>query len=105
MGPWKTVEDHAMVILRSQQAPQHQTHDFAIPNHVANVFEGPCLRRVEHRADDNRRIRQAPRLHDERCVGALAGARSAAEKNDLFRETQIITAELRFEILPNRFED
>ena len=51
------------------------------------------------------RAGQAARLGDERRVGALAGAGRAAQQNDLLRETQVLAAEVGFEILPDRFED
>src|SRR6266850_2350257 len=105
MRSGKAVENHAMVIFLSQQAPQHQAHDLTVPDHVAHVLQGLRLRRVQQRADDDRRARQAPRLRDESSVGALARTWRAAEKNDLFRETQVFTTEFGLEILPNRLED
>ena len=105
VGAREAVEDHAVVILRAQQLAQQQADDFAIADHVAGVLQRLRFRRIEQRADDDGRAGEAARLGDERRVGAFAGAGRAAEENDLLGETQILAAEIGFEILPDRFED
>ena len=72
----EAVDDHAVVILRAQQLAQQQADHLAVADHVARVLQRSRLRRVEQRAHDDRRAREAARLGDERRVGPLARARA-----------------------------
>src|ERR1700722_11657822 len=72
---------------------------------MTRVLQRSRPRRVEQRAHHDRRAREATRLGNECRVGALAGTGGTAQENDLLWETQILSAELGLEILPDRFED
>src|SRR5688572_13092393 len=102
---WKTVDDGAVLVLRSKQLAQQQPDHFAIADELAGILNGPSFRGIHQRTDDDRRTRKTEDSTDERRVCSFSGARSSSEKNQLFGKTKVGATIFQFKILPDGVED
>jgi len=105
LGPWKAVDDDAVVILGKQKLLKEKADDFAVADHLARIFDGHGLGTGEKAADDDRRRRNVASSGNEGGVGPFPSARRPAEPDKLARKPQRVTPELLFEVFPDRRED
>ena len=101
----KAIEHNAVAVRRLQELAQQEAHDLLVANHDSLRLELLHLWRRQQLADHDRRAGQPARLVDELRLRALAGAGSAAEQEDLFREAKILATDFCLEVLPGGGED
>ena len=104
-GAREPVDHHAGGVHRLEQPLEQEAHDIGIAHQVAAVFQPPHLGRVEQVARHNRRGDDATLAQDERRVGALAGARRAAEPDDLPGQACRSRPDPRLDVRPRAGED
>ena len=105
LGAGEAIEDDAVAVNGIDEAAEEQAHDLAVADHVAGVFDGAGLGRIEQSADDDGLAGETAGAIDEGGVGAFAGAGSAAEEDDLLGEAELVAAVVALKFAPNGVED